>query len=142
MIYSDATRKAMRIAFDAHRGQVDRAEIDYVNHPLHLAEQMDTEAETCAALLHDVVEDTDWTMDRLADEGIAVDVLEAVRLLTHRDGVPYMDYVAALKGNPIAARVKLADLEHNSDLARLPDVSEEDLRRVRKYQEAMEILLD
>lgn len=142
MIYSDATRKAMRIAFDAHRGQVDRAGIDYVNHPLHLAEQMDTEAETCAALLHDVVEDTDWTMGRLADEGIAVDVLEAVRLLTHRDGVPYMDYVAALKGNPIAARVKLADLEHNSDLARLPDVSEEDLRRVRKYQEAMEILLD
>lgn len=142
MIYTDATRKAMRIAFDAHRGQVDRAGIDYVNHPLHLAEHMDTEAETCAALLHDVVEDTDWTMDRLAAEGVAVDVLEAVRLLTHRDGVPYMDYVAALKGNPIATKVKLADLEHNSDLARLPDVSEEDLRRVRKYQEAMEILLD
>ena len=97
MIYTAATKKAMKIAFDAHRGQTDRAGIDYVNHPLHLAEQMETESETCAALLHDVVEDSDWTIEMLAAEDIPNDALEAVKLLTHKEGVPYMEYVESLK---------------------------------------------
>lgn len=141
MIYTEATRKAMKVAFDAHRGQVDRAGIDYVNHPLHVAELMDDEASTCAALLHDVVEDTDWTIENLREEGFSEDVLDALVLLTHEDGVSYMDYVAALKGNSIARKVKLADLAHNSDLTRLPEVNEGDLRRVRKYEEARKMLL-
>lgn len=140
MIYTEATREAMRIAFEAHRGQVDRAGIDYVNHPLHLAESMDTEAETCAALLHDVVEDTPWTLDDLASRGIPAEAVEAVGLLTHPDGVPYLEYVAALGRNPIARKVKLADLAHNSDLTRLPHVTEKDLARVKKYRQAADLL--
>ena len=140
MIYTAATKKAMKIAFDAHRGQTDRAGIDYVNHPLHLAEQMETESETCAAFLHDVVEDSSWTIEMLAAEGIPNDALEAIKLLTHKEGVPYVEYVESLKDNEIARKVKLADLEHNSDLSRLPEVSEEDLTRVRKYYKAIELL--
>lgn len=140
MLYTETTKKAMKIAFDAHRGQVDRAGIDYVNHPFHLAEQMDTEAETCVALLHDVVEDSDWTIEMLAAEGIPNDALEAIVLLTHKEGVPYLEYVESLKSNEIARKVKLADLKHNSDLSRLSKVSEKDLARVRKYYKAIELL--
>lgn len=141
MLYTKATIRAMKIAFDAHRGQADRAGIDYVNHPLHIAEQMDTEAETCAALLHDVIEDTDWTIEQLREEGIPKDALDALTLLTHDDEVPYMDYIEAIKANPIAVKVKLADLAHNSDLTRLPEVSVRDLERVGKYEEARRRLL-
>ncbi len=136
MIYTDATRKAMKIAFDAHRGQKDRAGIDYVNHPLHLAEQMSTESETCVALLHDVVEDTSWTIKDLEHEGFCKDVVDAITVLTHDESVPYMDYIDLVKANPLAVKVKLADLEHNSDLTRLPEVTEQDLARVEKYAEA------
>lgn len=140
MIYTAATKKAMKIAFDAHRGQTDRAGIDYVNHPLHLAEQMETESETCAALLHDVVEDSDWTIEMLDAEGIPNDALEAIKLLTHKEGIPYMEYIEALKDNEIARKIKLADLTHNSDLSRLSEVSEKDRTRIRKYNKAIELL--
>lgn len=141
MIYTEATRKAMKIAFQAHRGQTDRAGIDYVNHPLHVAESMDTEDETCVALLHDVIEDTDWTLDMLRNEGFSESVLDALALLTHDDTVPYMDYIEALKDNPIAVKVKLADLAHNSDLDRLAEITEGDLGRLKKYEEARRRLL-
>ena len=140
MLYTAATKKAMKIAFEAHRGQTDRAGIDYVNHPLHLAEQMETESETCAALLHDVVEDSDWTIEMLAAEGIPNDALEAIKLLTHKESIPYMEYVESLKDNEIARKVKLVDLAHNSDLSRLPEISEKDRARARKYNEAIELL--
>ncbi len=141
MIYTEATKKAMRIAFEAHRGQLDRAGIDYVNHPLHLAEQMETEDETCAALLHDVVEDSDWTLEQLREEGIPEAAVEAVALLTHDERVPYLDYVAATRENPIAVKVKLADLAHNSDLGRLADVTEADRERLQRYEAARKLLL-
>ncbi len=141
MIYTEATKKAMRIAFEAHRGQLDRAGIDYVNHPLHLAEQMETEDETCAALLHDVVEDSDWTLEQLREEGIPEAAVEAVALLTHDECVPYLDYVAATRENPIAVKVKLADLAHNSDLGRLADVTEADRERLQRYEAARKLLL-
>lgn len=130
----------MKIAFDAHRGQTDKAGIDYVNHPLHLAESMDTEAETCAALLHDVVEDTTWAFEQLIAQGIPKESVEAIRRLTHDQSVPYLDYIASLRDNPIAVKVKLADLTHNSDLTRLPTVTQEDLDRREKYLKAMKIL--
>lgn len=141
MIHTTATKKAMKIAFDAHRGQTDRAGIDYVNHPLHLAEQMETESETCAALLHDVVEDSDWTIEMLATEGIPNDALEAIRLLTHKEDIPYMEYVESLKDNKIARKVKLADLAHNSGLSRLSEISEKDRARAGKYNKAIELLI-
>lgn len=139
--YTALTRKAMRICYAAHEGQVDKSGVPYVFHPLHLAEQMETEEEICTALLHDVVEDTKWTLAELEAEGFPASVLDAVRLLTREKDVSYMAYIERLSGNQIARKVKLADLEHNSDLTRLIEVTERDLRRQEKYFFAKEFLL-
>ena len=139
--YTALTRKAMRICYAAHEGQVDKSGVPYVFHPLHLAEQMETEEEICTALLHDVVEDTKWTLAELEAEGFPASVLDAVRLLTREKDVSYMAYIERLSGNRVARKVKLADLEHNSDLTRLLEVTEWDLRRQEKYFLAKEFLL-
>ena len=123
MIYTELTKKAMKIAYDAHHGQLDKGGLPYVFHPWHLAEQMDDEISTIAALLHDVVEDTDWTLEQLEAEGFPPESMEALGLLTHPEGQPYMEYVAGLRHNPVAVKVKLADLRHNSDFTRLSAVT-------------------
>lgn len=142
MIYTPATKKALRLCFEAHKEQVDKSGIPYVFHPFHLAEQMKDESSTIVALLHDVVEDTDVTFDDLRTFGFNNDVIEALMLLTHEVGIPYLTYVAAIKKNPIARAVKLADLQHNSDLSRLDLVDEKALRRKEKYSEAIMLLKD
>ena len=139
MIYTKSTRKAMKIAYDAHHGQLDKSGVPYVYHPIHLAEQMQTEEECIVALLHDVVEDTNITFEQLEKE-FSETVIQALRLLTHDDSVPYMDYVRKIKNNPIAKSVKLADLHHNSDVTRLDEISEKDKLRNKKYSEAIKIL--
>ena len=123
MIYTELTKKAMKIAYDAHHGQLDKGGLPYVFHPWHLAEQMDDEISTIAALLHDVVEDTDWTLEQLEAEGFPPESMEALGLLTHPEGQPYMEYVAGLRHNSVAVKVKLADLRHNSDFTRLSAVT-------------------
>lgn len=140
MIYTKLTKSAMRIAFEAHKEQTDKCGVPYVFHPIHLAEQMTDEVTTCAALLHDVVEDTDITFEDLAAAGFPAEVIDALRLLTHDPAVPYMDYVREIKKNPVATAVKLADLRHNSDLTRLDVVDEKAIARTEKYAEAMRIL--
>lgn len=130
----------MRICFEAHRDQLDKTGIPYVFHPIHLAEQMDDEASVCVALLHDVVEDSSMTFDALSEEGFGEEIISALRLLTHDKSVPYMDYVADIKKNPLAKKVKLADLSHNSDLTRLDTVGEKDIARVDKYKAARAFL--
>ena len=117
MVYTELTNKAMKIAYSAHQGQVDYNGIPYIFHPIHLAEAMEDEISCCAALLHDVVEDTDVTMEELARE-FPSEVIEVLNLLTHDESVDYFDYVRAIKANPIAVKVKLADLAHNSDQSR------------------------
>lgn len=112
----------------------------YVYHPFHIADQMKDEYSTCVALLHDVVEDTDITLDELKSNGFPDEVIEALSLMTHSDDVPYLDYVKAMKDNPIARKVKLADLAHNSDLSRLDVVDEKAVERVNKYKQAILIL--
>ena len=112
----------------------------YVFHPFHLAEQMKDEETTIAALLHDVVEDTDYTIADLEQMGFPCAVLDALKLLTHNDDTPYMEYVAKIKDNLIAKAVKLADLEHNSDLSRLDTVDENALKRKEKYSQAIRLL--
>ena len=139
MIYTDQTKKALALCFAAHKDQVDKSGMPYVFHPFHLAEQMQTEETVTAALLHDVMEDTDYTLEDLRQMGLAEPVLEALTMQTHDDQVPYMDYVRALRTNPIARAVKLADLKHNSDLSRLDVVDEKALRRVEKDRQAMEL---
>ena len=140
IIYTPLTRKALKICAEAHAGQVDKSGLPYLLHPVHLAEQMSTEEEICAALLHDTIEDTSLTIDDLRREGIPERVLKAVSLLTHDDRIPYLDYVKEVAKDPIARKVKLADLKHNSDLGRLDSVSEKDLKRREKYRKAAQIL--
>ena len=143
MIYTPLTNKAMKIAYAAHHGQTDYNGIPYVFHPIHLAEQMDDEISCCAALLHDVVEDTDVTMDQLVPE-FPEEVIEALKLLTHPSGMDYFDYVRAIRENPVAKKVKLADLDHNSDQTRCvgSGLSQERLDFwQQKYQKARNILV-
>lgn len=143
MIYTDKTKRAIKLCFEAHAGQVDKSGIPYVHHPLHLAEQMNDEVSTIAALLHDVVEDTQYTFDDLERMDFGDEVMTALRLLTHDPSVPYLDYVREIAKDPVATKVKLADLAHNSDLSRLDhEPTNKDLERVQKYQKAREILLD
>jgi len=141
MIYTKSTRKAMRIAYDAHHSQLDKSGVPYVYHPIHLAEQMQTEDECIVALLHDVVEDTEITFEELEKEFSDI-VIQALKLLTHDASVDYMDYVRNLKDNPIARKVKLADLYHNSDETRLNEILLQDRLRYKKYSEAIKILTE
>ena len=143
MIYTPLTYKAMHIAYSAHHGQLDKSGAPYIFHPIHLAEQMEDEFSCYAALLHDVVEDTDVTLDDLRKD-FPEEVAEAVRLLTHEEDVPDLEYLTAIKANPIALKVKLADNAHNADQTRCcnGNVSEEKLARWQvKYARARVILL-
>ena len=140
MIYTPLTKKALRLCFDAHREQVDKTGLPYVFHPFHLAEQMKDEATTVCALLHDVVEDTDYTLEDLCAMGFPADVVDALALLTHDPAVPYMDYVKEIAKNPIARKVKMADLRHNSDLSRMDEVDEWAVKRTEKYKKALAYL--
>ncbi len=140
MIYTELTKRAINIAYKAHEGQLDRSGIPYIFHPMHIAEQMTTEETCIVAILHDVVEDTDVTLEELKEAGFSKNIINAINLLTHRDEVPYLDYVRALKDDPIASVVKLADLNHNSDRTRLTVITKKDEQRFIKYQKAKEIL--
>ena len=140
MIYTPLTTEAMKIAYNAHHGQVDKSGIPYIFHPIHLAEQMTDEYTTCVALLHDVVEDTDITLEALA-KTFPKEVVDAVALMTHDDGTDYLQYVARIRENPIARAVKLADLTHNTDKTRLPEGDAAAMKRWEtKYSKALEIL--
>ena len=143
MIYTPLTNKAMKIAYEVHHGQTDKSGQPYIFHPYHLAEQMTDEITVCVALLHDVMEDTDVTYEELVKE-FPKEVTDALLLLTHREGTDYYDYVRAIKQNPYAKAVKLADIAHNSDQSRMAgceDVSEGQLRYWQeKYSKAKAIL--
>ncbi len=140
MIYTPLTKKALKLCFEAHKNQTDKTGLPYVFHPFHLAEQMTDEYTTVTALLHDVVEDTDYTLNDLKEMGYPDEVITALSLLTHDDSSEYMEYVKRLKNNPIARAVKLADLKHNSDLSRYDTIDNRAVKRTAKYQQAIEIL--
>lgn len=139
MVNTKLTRKAMKIAYNAHINQVDKSEVPYIYHPIHLAEQMNTEIECIVALLHDVVEDTDVTFEQLKQD-FPEEVIEALKLLTHDKNTDYMEYVKKLKTNPIAKKVKIADIKHNADDTRLEKITVKDIARRNKYKKALEIL--
>ncbi len=142
MLYTPLTKKAMKLAFEAHKNQIDKSGLPYIYHPFHLAEQMNDETTVCVAFLHDVVEDTDITFDQLEQQGFTKEIIDALKLMTHDDAAPYMDYVKNIKSNPVAAAVKLADLKHNSDLTRLDTVDEKALKRREKYLQAIQLLTE
>ena len=133
----------MKLAYRAHHGQADKAGIPYILHPVHLAEQMDEEISCCVALLHDVAEDTEITLEQLAAE-FPEEVMRPLRLLTHRKDTDYFTYVKEIRNDPIAVKVKLADLAHNSDQTRCSDtLTPEQLLWFReKYSKARSILLE
>ena len=144
MIYTEMTIRVARIAEQAHRGQFDKAGMPYIFHPLHLAEQMTDEVTAAAALLHDVMEDTDVTEAELTAQ-FPARVMEALRLLTHDPAEDYFDYVKRIRGNPDASAVKLADLRHNSDTSRLPEAmraTRKTAERCEKYRQAIRILTE
>ena len=139
MINSKLTRKAMTIAYNAHNGQLDRAGVPYIYHPIHLAEQMDSELECIIALLHDVVEDTEITFKELEEE-FSNEVIRILKLLTHDKKVIYMDYIKEIKQDSIARKVKIADIKHNMDESRLEKITVKDIIRRKKYIEALDFL--
>ena len=131
---------AISIAALAHRGQRDKAGAVYLLHPLRLMLRMDSEAAMMAAVLHDVVEDSDWTLEGLRERGFSEEVVEAIACLTHRDGENYEEFVERLKPNPLARRVKLADLEDNMNVLRIGQLGLKDLQRLEKYHRAWRVL--
>lgn len=139
MIYTELTNKALKISFEAHKNQVDKSGVPYIFHPYEVASSLKEENEICVALLHDVVEDSDITLQDLAKD-FPPQIIEAIKLLTHDEKVPYLEYVKKIKTNKIATNVKLSDLHHNSRADRLVAVTEEDLQRLEKYKTAIQIL--
>jgi (p)ppGpp synthase/HD superfamily hydrolase len=131
---------AVSIAARAHRGQTDKAGAPYLLHPLRLMLRMETEAAMMAAVLHDVVEDTEWTLERLREAGFSDEVLEAVDCLTHREGESYQQFVERVRTNPIARQVKIADLEDNMNVRRIDQLGPRDLERLEKYHRAWRVL--
>ena len=140
MIYTKKTKEAMKLMFEKHKSQLDKSGLPYVHHPLHVAEQMKDENTTIVALLHDVIEDTDMTIEQLEPYDFPKEAIEALRLMTHEKGLDYFDYIKRLSKNPIARKVKLADLEHNMDLSRLNRITEENKKRIEKYQKSHQYL--
>ena len=127
---------AIEIATEAHRGQRDKAGNDYIGHPMRVMAAGTTPEEKIVGVLHDVVEDSDWTLEELAAEGFAPEIIEALRCLTHAEEEPYDRYIARIKGNPLAVAVKLNDLTDNMDIRRLPYLSDKDVKRLKRYLRA------
>ena len=139
MINTKLTRKAMIIAYEAHKNQVDKSGVPYIYHPIHVAEQMDSENECIIALLHDVVEDTNVTFKQL-EEVFSKEIIDILKLLTREENIEYDEYIKRIKNNSIACKVKIADLTHNLDKTRLDFVTEVDVKRNEKYKKALQIL--
>jgi (p)ppGpp synthase/HD superfamily hydrolase len=132
----DLIEKSLEIALKAYRGQTDKAGETYILHPLRLMAKMDTKEEMAVALLHDVVEDSEYTAQKLANEGIPEDVVKAVEYLTKQDGESYEDFTKRVLENNLAAKIKKADIEDNLNVLRLKELSEKDLQRIAKYHNA------
>ena len=132
--------KSLQIALRAYAGKTDKAGREYILHPLRVMAKMQTDLEMSAALLHDVLEDSDITAEQLLAEGIPAEVVEAVRCLSKKENEDYQDFVARAKKNSLAAKVKIADIEDNIDVLRLNSLDENDLARVHKYHTAWRLL--
>lgn len=135
----NSIEKAVEIALKAHKGQVDKAGKPYILHPMTVAVNMKTTDGIIAALLHDVVEDSDITLEDLEKE-FTSNIIEALKLLTHDEETEYFDYIKKIKSNTLAKSVKIQDLMHNSDVSRLENVTQKDIARVNKYKKALDFL--
>lgn len=140
MIYTENTKKAIRLMYKYHNGQLDKSGLPYVFHPFTVAFNMEDEETCIVALLHDIVEDTPCTIEELEGCGFSNEVIEAIKCMTHDDSLEYFEYVKKLSENEIASKVKIADLKHNSDKTRLDVITEKDEERYLKYKRALDFL--
>lgn len=141
MFYSEKVKKAALIAYNAHKDQLDKGGYPYIMHPIHIAEQMETEDETIAALLHDVIEDTDIGFDYLKKEGFSDTVINCLKILTKDPNDDYMDYIRKIKKTGgIALKIKKADMAHNMIAERISKKIQSDESRMEKYRAAFDIL--
>ena len=130
-------QRAIEIATEAHQGQFDKAGRDYIGHPLRVMEMGKTKEEKIVGVLHDVIEDTDWTFEKLAEEGFSDEVIAALRCVTKiSENENYDDFIDRVKKNPLAVAVKINDLTDNMDIRRLPYLSDKDVKRLKKYLKA------
>ncbi|MDG1144825.1 MAG: GTP pyrophosphokinase [Burkholderiales bacterium] len=133
--------RAIEIAVEAHKGQVDKGGQPYILHPLRVMMSVDLELEKIVAVLHDVVEDSNWTFEALLAEGFSIEVIEALKSVTKRsDNEDYDSFIQRAIGNPIGRKVKVADIRDNLDVTRIPELGEKDLRRISKYKKALKRL--
>jgi (p)ppGpp synthase/HD superfamily hydrolase len=133
--------KAIEIAQVAHKGVKDKGGHDYINHPIRVMHAMSNDQEKIVAILHDVVEDSDWTFDRLKEEGFEDSVIESLRCVTkYSEEEDYQEFIKRAATNKIATKVKMADIEDNLDLSRLGTLTEKDLTRIEKYKKALKYL--
>ncbi len=132
--------KALKIAVDAHQNQCDRYGQPYILHPIRLMQNVSTMPEKICAILHDVVEDSEWTLKSLKREGFPPPIIKALDCLSKREGEAYRDYVRRAARNSIARQVKLADLEDNMNMTRIDRLKAEDLKRLQKYHDAWRFL--
>ena len=135
--------RAIGIAVEAHKGQLDKGGNPYILHPLRVMMSVDFELEKIVAVLHDVVEDSDWTFEALLAEGFSNEVIEALKGVTKQsDNEDYESFIQRAIRNPIGRKVKIADLRDNLDVTRIPDIGEKDLQRISKYKKALKILTE
>jgi len=135
--------RAIEIAVEAHKGVKDKGGTPYILHPLAVMHSLETENEKIVGVLHDVVEDSDWTFERLTDEGFSSEIVDAVRSVTKAsEDSDYSDFIRRAKSNPIGRKVKIADLKHNMDVTRILDLSNDDLDRLIKYKAALKSLVE
>lgn len=132
--------KAILIAVQAHQGQKDRYGANYILHPLRVMFKVDSEEEKIIAILHDVIEKTDWTLNKLYEQGFSDKIVEAVNLLTRRENQDYMDYIEKLKGNQITRKVKLADIEDNMNPQRINQLSDKNFEKLARLHKAWIVL--
>jgi (p)ppGpp synthase/HD superfamily hydrolase len=134
-------QKAFEIAVSAHRNQIDKSGQPYILHLTRVMLKGRTEEEQVCGLLHDLVEDTDWTFEQLEKSGFPLPILYALRCLTHRDNEPYESYIERVKTSKLAINVKINDLEDNMDVKRLSEITDKDAKRLAKYLRVYQELL-
>lgn len=134
--------RAIEIAYLAHEGQKDKSDADYIHHPLRVMERGKTEIEKICGVLHDVVEDSDWTAEDLRNEGFSEEVISVIKCLSKEtENEDYDVFIERVAKNPIAVQVKLNDLLDNMDITRLNELNEKDLNRLNKYLRAYRKLI-
>lgn len=132
--------KAMLIAEKVHKGQVDKAGMPYINHPVRVERRCTRQEDRLVALLHDTIEDGDIASEYLLLVGFSQEVVDAVLSVSRKRGEDYFEFIQRCKANPIGRRVKICDLEDNMDITRLNDLTEKDIERLKKYHKAYKIL--